>query len=103
MKYMIVCNADSIEVYTDHTERVPSGTRYPPKTGIDYVYGELTCGIRCDWSVEGMVALMKWVRVIDNTVTAEDILLLRPHFTLSAADELRFYAELSEMGLSHLE
>ena len=46
--------------------------------------------------------LIKWARKIDREVTAEDVLEVTP-LPLDSADTLRFYAELNEMGLSHLE
>ena len=100
MKYKLSRDTQGreVELATDHTTRVAFALRTPrdsvryTNAGITYCYG------RCEWSIEGMVEMMKWVRVIDDTVTAEDILLLRPpRFMLSTVDELRFYAELNEM------
>lgn len=46
--------------------------------------------------------LIKWARKMDCEVTAEDVLGVTP-LPLDSADTLRFYAELNEMRLSHLE
>jgi hypothetical protein len=98
-----MASGTDVELATDHTTRVPRTLRHPrdavryTNAGIVYCYGDCRFG-----SVDGLVALFKWVHVIDDTVTPADVLCLRV-YQLDPVDEMRFYAELNEMGLSHLE
>ena len=105
MRYRLYRTASGtdVELATDHTEDrpIPGKINRRPmvrrdKAGIVYCYGS------CRWSVEEMILLFLWTRDIDDTVTYHDIVSLNPR-QLSSVDELRFYAELNEMGLSHLD
>lgn len=101
MKYRATINANNLELHTDHrTVAMPLPNQGSngmwQKCGVTYSYG------RCRWDVSGMVHLWMWLHNIDDTATPQDVISIR-HTKLSVADELRFYAEVNEMGLSHLE
>ena len=90
MKYKVYRTASGtdVEVKTDHMENKVVPTKGIPRTflrkekgGIVYSFGN------CRWTILDMVALFRW---------------LNP-YTMAVVDELRFYSELSAMGLSHLD
>ena len=87
-------SASQFGEFTTHMVPVKHHVRLEKK-GAVYCYG------RCRWDAADLSSLFQWVRCIDDTVTPQDIIALSP-LRISPGDVLGFYAELNEMGLSHL-
>jgi len=92
----------TVEIQTDHKASV---CRLLRKRKLPSAEVKLADGIMyscvCTVATE-LPRVFQWAQLIDDTVTPQDIIDISP-FRLSAVEELRFYAELNEMGVSHLE
>lgn len=91
-----------VEVFTDHDRPVPltvTGGNLSASGlagSLIYRYTNIT------WTHAGAARLFTWLHCIDKTATFGDITEIA-RLKMEPADLLLFYAELNEIGVSHLE